>query len=105
MLHEGPWARILYPLLASIAGAITALSFRPYKAMSNFEIGLSLFVGASFAMFVGPWVAFMVFGNGPADMRMMGALFYVMASGSNVLIPLAVRWLSRSFGMKSEDGQ
>jgi hypothetical protein len=93
MNGDSYWLRFLWPLLASLAGAITALSFRPYKSMGAVEIALSLVVGTSFATFVGPLAAVWIFGTGPIDIRMLGATFYLMASGSNVLIPLMIRKL------------
>jgi hypothetical protein len=99
---DGPVARIVWPILASVAGAITALSFRPWKDMGPAEIGLALFVGASFAYFVGPWVVQMM---KPDDPRMQGAIYYVLASGSNAMIPLAVKKLSIFFGTRPEEGK
>ncbi len=98
MNGDGFSMRFLWPLLASLAGAITALSFRPYRDMRPIEIAMSLIVGTSFATFVGPLAAVWIFGTGPVDIRMLGATFYLMASGSNVLIPLAIRKLSGFFG-------
>lgn len=99
--------RWLYPLIASLAGAVTALSFRPFKTMSSVEITLALFVGASFAMFVAPWVTKAVFGEGPIDVRLQGAIFYMMASGSNVLVPVVIKRLravsNALLGVKDED--
>lgn len=98
MWHEdGPLMRYLWPALASLAGAITALSFRPFKRMSRAEIFMAIFVGASFAWFVSPWVNQLLFGRGPTDIRVLGGVFYLMASGSNVLIPFAIKWLGRVF--------
>jgi ABC-type uncharacterized transport system permease subunit len=88
--------------LASIAGAITALSFRPFTTMSWWEIALALFVGASFAFFVGPLVVRMMFGSSEPDMRIVGAILYLLATGSNALIPMAIRWLGRMFGEGKE---
>lgn len=101
-MTESAWLRILWPLLASFAGAITALSFRPYRNLSRLEIAMSLAVGTSFATFVGPLAAVWIFGTGPVDIRLLGATFYLMASGSNVLIPLAIRKLSIFFGTEQE---
>ena len=98
---DSPLLRLLWPLLASLAGAITALSFRPYRNMKVIEITMSLIVGTSFATFVGPLAAVWIFGNGPVDIRMLGATFYLMASGSNVLIPLAIRKLSSFLGTEA----
>lgn len=92
---------LLWAFLASIAGAITALSFRPFKNMTKGEIFLALFVGASFAFFVGPWVVQLVLGDGPIDLRIAGGIFYLLASGSNVLVPIMIRKLSHFFGEKS----
>lgn len=94
MNNDNPAAIWLYTILASFAGALTALSFRPFASMTRVEISLALFVGASFAIFVGPWFAQWIFGSGPIDMKVMGALFYILATGSNVLIPLTVRKIS-----------
>jgi hypothetical protein len=96
--HDGPVMRLVWPTLAALAGAVTALSFRPYKKLTPIEIIISLTVGTSFSVFVGPWVAVWVFGTGPVDIRLLGGLFYLMASGSNILIPIMVRKLAQMFG-------
>lgn len=88
--------------LASVAGAITALSFRPFSEMTRGEIALALFVGASFAFFVGPLVVRLMFGNAEPDMRIVGAVLYLLATGSNALIPRAVERLGRVFGEGKE---
>lgn len=98
--HLTAW---IWTILASFAGALTALSFRPFKDMTRGEIMLALTVGASFAIFVGPLVARWIFGDGPMDIRILGAVFYLMASGSNILIPMGVKWLARSFGGKASE--
>lgn len=100
MNHDNPFLLWIWTVLASFAGALTALSFRPFASMTRAEIILSLTVGASFAIFVGPWVATWIFGAGPVDLRIMGGLLYLMASGSNILIPLAVKKLSSFFGVE-----
>ena len=97
---ENPYLRIFWPVLASLAGAITALSFRPFKQMSRIEIVLALIVGTSFATFVGPLAAAWMFGEQPADIRLLGGMFYLMASGSNILIPLAVKKVGSFFGIE-----
>ncbi len=99
-MNEGnPIALWIWTILASFAGALTALSFRPFAQMSRTEVMLSLIVGASFAIFVGPWVAQWIFGSATPDVRVLGGLFYLMASGSNILIPLAVKKVSSFFGV------
>ena len=95
---DNPLMKWVWPLLASLAGAVTALSFRPFKKMSKTEVVMALFVGASFSWFVSPWVNNMIFGSEPADVRVLGGVFYLMASGSNILIPFAIKWLSKVFG-------
>ena len=100
-MNEDP-VRIVWPLLAAIAGAVTALSFRLWQSMTRAQVAMSLFVGASFATFVGPLAAEWVFGAQGADYRKYGALLYVMATGSNILIPLAVKKLAQLVGTKSE---
>jgi hypothetical protein len=92
----------VYTVLASFAGALTALSFRPFKRMTTGEIALALFVGASFALFVGPLAAQWLFGKGPVDIRLFGAVLYVMASGSNILIPWVIRRIQAMLGYKDD---
>lgn len=99
------YIRDIWALMASIAGAITALSSRPFKKMNRIEVIVSIMAGTSFAFFVGPWVAKWVFGDGPVDIRVMGGLFYLLASGSNVLIPLAIQKLTSLAGLKEEEGR
>lgn len=99
MQHDdGTWLRVAWPLVASLSGAITALSFQPYRNMSPVQVFMSLIVGTSFAYFVGPLAAHFIFRDGPIDTRLYGSVLYLMATGSNVLIPLLVKWLARFFG-------
>lgn len=101
MNADNPFFQWLWTILASIAGALTALSVRPFAQMSKTEITLALFVGASFAVFVGPWAVHLIYGSEPIDLRIMGGVFYLMASGSNVLIPFLVRKLGTMFGAET----
>lgn len=103
MSEDNPLLAWLWPLLASLAGAVTALSFRPYAKMSPVDILMALFVGTTFAWFVSPWVAHTAFGYEPPGIRVVGGLYYLMASGSNILIPVAIRGLKRFFGSQKED--
>lgn len=99
----GAIVRIIWPLLAALAGSVTALSFKPWQTMSRVEIALSLFVGAAFATFVGPVAAQKVLGLPQSeDYRWYGFVLYVMATGSNVLIPLLVNKASQLLGSKPE---
>jgi hypothetical protein len=98
MDHNDPVVRLIYTLMAAVAGSVTALAFMKWKEMSNAEIALTLFVGASFALFVTPWVAHLVFGLNGADVRTISGLTYVTASGSNTLLPMLIRKVSRTFG-------
>lgn len=102
MNEDSPIMRWLWPILASIAGAVTALSFRPFKLMSRWEILMALFVGATFAMFVAPWATYAIFRNGPIDVRMQGGVFYIMATGSNVFIPFFIKIVKGALGKEPE---
>lgn len=102
MSNDYPWHHILWTTLASFAGAVTALSLRAFKGMTPQEIAFALLVGASFAIFVGPLVTYWIFGSGPVDLRVMGGVFYIMASGSNVLIPVTLRKVRALAGLEEE---
>lgn len=97
-MEDNPIFRWMWMVLASFAGAVTALSLRPYKNMQPLDIVIALIVGTTFALFVSPWVAHAAFGYEPPGIRVVGALYYIMASGSNILIPVAIRWAKKFFG-------
>lgn len=98
MMDDGHAQRLIWSLIGSVAGAVTALSFQSWKRMTLTEIILTLFVATSFAFFVSP----LIFRN-LEDVRVAGGIFYLMATGSNVLIPRAVRWLSNTFGTDASE--
>ena len=101
---DHPLARLLWPIMAAFAGAITALSFRPFKRMTAGEIVMALVVGTAFATFVGPLAAHWAFGEEThADMQKVGALFYLLASGSNILIPWCIRRAAALMGIEPKE--
>lgn len=93
--------RHVWTLISAVAGAITSLSFQQWENMSGWKITFALFVGASFGFFVGPVVLINV-----DDPRIAGGIIWIMAAGSNILIPRAVKAMSavmdRLFGANSE---
>lgn len=89
-----PLLRHGYLLMAAVAGSVTALAFQKWKVMSWGEVGLTLFVGASFAIFVTPILAEYMLGTN-ASPRAIAALSYISAAGSNVLIPVCIGWVRR----------
>jgi hypothetical protein len=91
-----------YVWLAAVGGAITALAFRPWQKMTKPEIALTLFVGFSFSVFCTPWFAHEIAGFAESDTRALAALTYIFASGSNILLPVAIRFVTRAFGLEKE---
>lgn len=61
---------------------------------------MAVFVGATFAIFVGPFVVKVM---GVSEPKLEAGIYYLMASGSNALIPLAVKKLGQLFNVKPED--
>jgi hypothetical protein len=92
-MNESPVWKFLYPLLAALAGSLTALSFRGWDGLTRTQITLTIFVGASFAYFVSPLLFSKV-----TDIREAGGILYLLASGSNALIPLAIKRLGTLVG-------
>ncbi len=83
----------LWVSLATLAGAVTSLTLRPYRQMQAVEIALALFVSATFAMFVGSPIAAEAarwWGKGHMDLRAFGLVMWVMAAGSHFLIPVVI---------------
>jgi hypothetical protein len=84
--------------LAALSGAITALAFTNWKEMSALQACLTLIAGFSFAVFVTPWIAESIFGIQAENIRAIAGLTYVFGSGSNVLLPKLIKWVSTFFG-------
>jgi len=95
---DNAFNKMLYTIMAAAAGSITALSLSKWKEMGGTEIALTLFVGASFAIFVAPWIANSWFGVPETDTRAIAAITYLSAAGSNILIPILIRKFSRTLG-------
>jgi hypothetical protein len=102
-MDSDPRLRMIYFLMAAFAGAVTALAFMKWQEMHWFERALTVFVGFSFAVFATPWLAHIVFGTSENDGHAIGFLAYLSASGSNILLPMAIRWLGRMFGQEKRD--
>lgn len=90
--------RLGYVAMAALSGAITALAFTRWKQLSPAEIALTLLAGFSFAVFVTPWVAQSFLGIADDNVRAIAALTYIFGSGSNILLPMLIRWVGRVFG-------
>lgn len=63
---------------------------------------MAIFVGTSFSVFVAPWIGQVIFGSDNPHFRIMGAVFYLTATGSNVLIPVMIRKLRAVMGLEIE---
>ncbi|WIW88947.1 hypothetical protein K3M67_02915 [Sphingobium sp. V4] len=103
-MNTEPFSAIAYTIMAALAGAVTALAFRPWKKMTGMEIGLTLFVGFSFAIFVSPWVAHSIIKVPAAEPRAASFITYIMGAGSNILLPRLIQLIERLLGTKG-DGQ
>lgn len=87
----------LWMTLATLGGAITSISLRPYKEMTRPEIILAFFVSSTFAMFVGSVAAEVVarwaakyLGGAPVNLRVYGAVMWFMAASAHFLLPVAI---------------
>ena len=103
-MNTEPFSAFAYTIMAALAGAVTALAFRPWKKMSGMEIGLTLFVGFSFAIFVSPWVAHTIMRVPANEPRAASFITYIMGAGSNILLPYIIKRFERLLGSKG-DGQ
>ncbi len=98
---DNPWVSFLYYIMAALAGAVTALSFMKWREMHVAEVIMTVVVGFSFAVFATPWLARVALGT--TEPQTVAFLAYVSASGSNILLPMAIRWLGRAFGQEKSD--
>ena len=98
-------ARFAYGAVAALAGAVTALSFLPWKTMRWAEIAMTLFVGSAFATFGVPYLVGNIGGIELNDMRTLCFFTYIGATGANVFLPIIIRggkrWLEKVFGSEN----
>jgi hypothetical protein len=80
--------------LAALAGALTALSFKQFQPLTVRERVMLVFVGFVFAIFVGPLIVGWVLPNEQANSKIVGALYYLIAAGSNWLLPAVIERLA-----------
>lgn len=97
---DSPIMRFVYPITAAIAGSISALSLRSLEGLTRGQLSLSIFTAFTFSYYTGP-LAIALLLRWTTDTHIQGALYYVLASGANILIPKAIRSVSRIFGQDS----
>ncbi len=82
--------QFLWITLASLAGAITALSLRPFDEMSLQRRFMVVFVGFVFAIFVGPLIVDWGMPSEPANSRSIGGLYFLIAAAAYTVLPAIV---------------
>lgn len=90
--------RYLYIPLAALAGAVSSLGARRWQSMTRTKMVLTIFIGATFAIFVTPWAAHEFIGVREDDARGTVALTYLFAIGAHVLLPWLIQKLERLIG-------
>lgn len=88
---DGNWGveayRYAYLALAAMAGSVTALASSKWKEMTRLELFINFISGFGFAVFVTPWIAEKLIGVPQDETRLLAALTYIAAAGSNIIIP------------------
>lgn len=90
---EFNWTEVqgsVWLVLAALAGAITALSFKQFQRLTVRERLMRVFVGFVFAIFVGPLIVKWLLPNESGSSQVVGAFYYLFAAGSNWLLPWAI---------------
>jgi hypothetical protein len=93
---DNSYMQSVWLIVASLAGAITAQIWQPWKDMGPGKVALTIFAGTTFGYYVFP-----VFFAHVSDQKMAGGLTYLMASSWNLLLPVL---LKRVFGTGDAGG-
>lgn len=95
MNEQNPWVFWFWVGIATFGGAVSSLSFQPYKTMGRWQIALAFIVSFTFSIAFGPMVAELIsgwfFGKGSVNLRVYGAVMWFMAAASHYLIPVLIR--------------
>lgn len=100
MNEQHDYAGVAYAAMATVAGAITALSFLDWKRLSWAEIAMTLFVGSAFATFCIPYLIGDRWGIDLTNKRAICFFMYIGATGSNIFIPLLIRKGKKMLGLE-----
>ena len=96
-------SRHFWLLVAAVAGAITSLYQQAWQRMSPAEIGLSLFAGVSFSLFVIPLVVeHYLKVPVTSDLRLVCGFTYLGALVAHVAIPILLGKFKRRFTSDEE---
>ena len=101
---DHPWSRMVYIVMAALAGAITSLSFLRWREMKSSEILMTVFVGFAFAVITVPWLTIDILHLSNADSLRAGcALTYFGATCANAVIPVIITRVKKWAGKLSPD--
>lgn len=95
MNEHSPMLAWLWPLLAALSGALTALALPQYRTLTTWGRIAVVFTGFVFAVFVGPLVVRWWFKGEDADSQAVGALYYLMSVTAMVVLPKVIDTISR----------
>lgn len=93
---------MVYIALAAMAGAVTSLSFMPWKRMSWPEIALTLFAGSTFSVFLVPWLAADWAHMDITNLRAICGVVYAGGLSSHAIMPLVIRKAKSLFGAEEK---
>ncbi|GAM01731.1 hypothetical protein SP5_068_00990 [Sphingomonas parapaucimobilis NBRC 15100] len=87
--------RAMYIAMAALSGAVTALSFMPWRTMRWSEIIMTLVVGSSFAAFGVPYLVGDLAGIKIDNLRAICFFTYIGATGANAFVPVIIRGIKK----------
>lgn len=102
MDSNDPVTRYAFLTIAAFAGAVTALYAQAWQKMSGPEIGLSLFAGVTFSLFVIPLIGEYYWKVPVDDLRLACGLTYLGALLAHVAIPILLGKFKRRFASEEE---
>lgn len=88
--------------LASLAGAITSVTFPQHRNLTPRQRATMVFVAWTFAIFVGPLIIGEVFPAEPAASQRAAAFYYLLGTSANWLLPIL---LERFLGARPPRGE
>jgi len=95
---ESPLFKGGFVFVTALGGALTSLYSQQWQKMDRMEIVFSLIVAMSFSLFAFPWIAAQWFGWEFGTTQAAGAVSYIGATASHIVIPRLIMKLRRQFG-------
>lgn len=91
-----------FNIIAAMAGGIAAFAVIPWKTMGIADMGLTLFLGVTFGLFIGPGIASIAFGSSFAQSMGTAGVIWLTSAMGHAIVPRLITMAKKRIGGGTE---